>query len=581
MSSPTEYQKEYPKEPGRVYTDQPLSDNERIKIESNFLRGTISEDIENQLTGGFNDDNIQLIKFHGLYQQDDRDIRAERKEQKLEPRHHFLMRARMPGGVCTPEQWLAIDKYASDLTMYGSIRLTTRQTFQYHGILKRNLRGVFQGLDTVGLDSIFTAGDVNRNTLCTSNPVESELHQEAYELANRLSEKFLPNTKGYADIWLDGEKVSSNEEESEPLYTSTYLPRKFKITVVIPPHNDVDMHANDISFVAISEKGKLAGFNVFVGGGLGMTFGNKQTYPRVADNFGFIKVDDVMAVAEAIVTTQRDYGNRSDRKLSKTKHTIETIGLEKFISEVEQRSGVKFEEAKDFVITSRGDRFGWIKGVDNKWHLTLYIESGRILDFPERPLKTGLRKIAEIHQGDFRLTANQNLIIAAVPESEKDTIETLAKEHGLLEPVTAQRQNSMACVALPTCPLAMAEAERYLPSLVDNVQGMLEKAGIPDEHIVMRVTGCPNGCGRAMLAEIGLVGKAPGRYNLYLGGDRIGSRVPKLYLENITEDKILSEIEALILRWSKEREVDECFGDFVIRAGVVKKVVVSARDFHD
>jgi len=568
-------------EPGRVVSDQPLSDNERIKVGSNFLRGTISDDLEDQITGGFSDDNIQLIKFHGLYQQDDRDIRAERKEQKLEPRHHFLLRARIPGGVCTPKQWLAIDKYASELTMYGSIRLTTRQTFQYHGILKRNLRGVFQGLDTVGIDSIFTAGDVNRNTLCTSNPVESELHQQAYEIANRLSQKFLPNTKGFADIWLDGEKVGETEQESEPLYTSTYLPRKFKITVVIPPHNDVDMHANDLNFVAISENGKLAGFNVFVGGGLGMAFGNKQTYPRLADDFGFIKVEDVDKIAEAVVTTQRDNGNRSDRKLSKTKHTIETMGLANFIAEVERRSGVKFKKSKPFEITSRGDRFGWVKGVDEKWHLTMFIESGRIVDLPDRPLKTGLNKIAQIHQGDFRLTANQNLIIAGVPEADKAKIEQLAKEHGLLETTSKQKQNSMACVSLPTCPLAMAEAERYLPSLVDEVEQMLVKADIPDEHIVMRVTGCPNGCGRAMLAEIGLVGKAPGRYNLHLGGNRIGTRVPKMYLENINEKQILSEIETLILRWSKERELDECFGDFVIRAGVVKPVLVSARDFHD
>ncbi len=558
-----------------------LSDNERIKTESNFLRGTIAQALDDQVYGGFSDDDIQLIKFHGLYQQDDRDIRGERKKQKLDPRHSFLLRARMPGGVCTPEQWLAIDKYATERTLVGSIRITTRQTFQYHGILKRNLRPIFQGLDEVGIDSIFTAGDVNRNTLCTSNPVESHLHAEMYELSKQTSEHFLPNTKGYADLWLNGEKVADSQEQSEPLYSNVYLPRKFKITFVMPPQNDIDVHANDISYVAIVKDEEIIGYNVLVGGGLGMAHGDQRTFPRKADEFGFIAKKDVIKVAEAIVTTQRDWGNRSERHQSKTKYTLERVGVPAFKAEVEGRSGITFAECKPYKFEYRGDRFGWIKGIDNKWHLTLFIENGRILDFPGKPLKSGMVEIAKVHKGDFRLTANQNLIIAGVPVKEKTKIEKLARKYGLLtDEVSVQRQNSMACVALPTCPLAMAEAERYLPGLVTDVEEILGEHGVSDEHIVLRVTGCPNGCGRALLAEVGLVGKGPGKYNVYLGGNRNGTRIPKLYRENISEQEILDELDGLIGRWATEREADEGFGDFTIRAGIIDEVIVASRDFY-
>ncbi|MCE2570834.1 assimilatory sulfite reductase (NADPH) hemoprotein subunit [Motilimonas eburnea] len=558
-----------------------LSDNERIKTESNFLRGTIAEALDDQVYGGFSPDDIQLIKFHGLYQQDDRDLRGERKKQKLDPRHSFLLRARMPGGICTPEQWLQIDKYAQERTMVGSIRLTTRQTFQYHGILKRNLRPIFQGLDEVGIDSIFTAGDVNRNTLCTSNPVESEFHAEMYELAKQTSEHFLPNTKGFADLWLNGEKVASNEAESEPLYSNVYLPRKFKIAFVMPPQNDIDVHANDISFVAIVRDGELIGYNVLVGAGLGHTHGDKRTHPRKADDFGFIAKKDVIAIAEAIVTVQRDWGNRCDRHLSKTKYTIERVGVEAFKGEVEGRSGIQFAPSEDYKFEYRGDRIGWIKGIDNKWHLTLFIENGRILDFPGKPLKTGMREIAKVHKGDFRLTANQNLIIAGVAEEDKAQIEQLAVEHGLkTEELSKQRENSMACVSFPTCPLAMAEAERYLPGLVTEVEAMLDKYGVADEHLVLRVTGCPNGCGRAALAEFGLVGKGPGKYNILLGGNREGTRIPKMYIENADEAQILDELDGLIGRWATERLPNEGFGDFTIRAGIVEEVVIASRDFY-
>ncbi|HDT5891343.1 assimilatory sulfite reductase (NADPH) hemoprotein subunit [Aeromonas hydrophila] len=562
--------------PGPV--EGPLADNERLKRESDHLRGTIAQDLTDPLTGGFNGDNFQLIRFHGMYQQDDRDIRPERTAQKLEPLHNVMLRARLPGGIITPAQWQVIDKFAEDHSLYGSIRLTTRQTFQFHGVLKRDIKMMHQTLNSTGIDSIATAGDVNRNVLCTSNPVESELHQEAYEWAKKISEHLLPKTRAYVEIWLDGEKLGGDEE---PILGSNYLPRKFKTTVVIPPHNDVDIHANDLNFVAISDHGKLVGFNVLVGGGLAMTHGDTSTYPRKASDFGFVPLSHVLEVAAAVVSTQRDWGNRVNRKNAKTKYTLERVGVEAFKAEVESRAGIPFGPVRPYEFTSRGDRFGWVEGIDGKHHLTLFIENGRLLDFPGKPLKTGMLEIAKVHQGDFRLTANQNLIIAGVPAAEKARIEALARQYGLLDDgVSEQRKQSMACVALPTCPLAMAEAERMLPAFVTDIEGLLAKHGLADDAIIFRVTGCPNGCGRAMLAEVGLVGKAPGRYNLHLGGNLEGTRIPRLHLENITEPQILAELDTLIGRWAKDRTAGECFGDFVIRAGIIAPVIDSARDFY-
>lgn len=559
----------------------PLADNERLKRESQFLRGTIEHDLKDRITGGFTSDNFQLIRFHGMYQQDDRDIRAERAKQKLEPLHNVMLRARMPGGIITPKQWLAIDKFADEHTSYGSLRLTTRQTFQFHGVLKPNIKLMHQTLNSIGIDSIATAGDVNRNVLCTTNPIESELHQEAYEWAKKISEHLLPKTRAYAEIWLDGEKLETTDEE--PILGSNYLPRKFKTTVVIPPQNDVDVHANDLNFVAIADEGKLVGFNVLVGGGLAMTHGDTSTYPRKADDFGFIPLEKTLDVAAAVVTTQRDWGNRSNRKNAKTKYTLDRVGIDVFKAEVEKRADIQFEQSRAYEFTERGDRIGWVKGIDEKYHLALFIENGRLLDFPGKPLKSGVAEIAKIHQGDFRMTANQNLIVAGVPVEQKEEIDAIARKYGLIDDGTSeQRKNSMACVAFPTCPLAMAEAERFLPQFVTDVEGILKKHGLPEEeNIILRVTGCPNGCGRAMLAEIGLVGKAPNRYNLHLGGNKAGTRVPKMYKENITDAQILEEIDLLVGRWEKERHENEAFGDFTIRRGIIGEVKVSKRDFYD
>lgn len=556
-----------------------FSDNERLKGESNFLRGTIEKDLYNDLTGGFNDDNIQLIKFHGMYQQDDRDLRAERLQQKLEPLINVMLRCRLPGGIINSSQWLGIDNFTSNYTLYSSIRLTTRQTFQIHGLLKPKLKDIHHLLNKLGLDSIATAGDVNRNVLCTSNPMESELHKQVWEWSVRISEHLLPRTHAYAEIWLNGKKTEISD--SEPILGATYLPRKFKTAIVIPPQNDVDVHANDLSFIAIHDNGKLVGFNVLVGGGLAMTYGDINTYPRKADEFGYINACDSLRIAEAIVTVQRDWGDRVNRRYAKTKYTLDRVGVDIFKKEVEVRSGVQFSPIVPYIFTSRGDRFGWIKGIDNKWYLTLFIENGRIYDFPGHSIKTGLAEIARIHQGIFRLTANQNLIIAGIPEENKSSIEYLINKYKLISNnITLQRKSSMACVSFPTCPLAMSEAERFLPGFITKLDKIMFKYGLCNDDIILRVTGCPNGCGRAMLSEIGLVGKSIGHYNLYLGGNRIGTRIPRLYRENIDEIAILNILDDTIKCWSNNRLDKESYGDYVIRAGIVKPVLDSTKDFY-
>ncbi|WP_076540757.1 assimilatory sulfite reductase (NADPH) hemoprotein subunit [Shewanella sp. UCD-KL21] len=561
-------------------SEQKLAVNEYLKTDSDYLRGTIKEGLDTQVTGSFSDGDQQLIKFHGFYQQDDRDLRIERKEQKLEPLYSFMLRARVPGGICSPEQWLDVDKISSTLTTSNSIRLTTRQTFQYHGIPKRNLKTLIQGLDRAALDSIAACGDVNRNVMCNPNPIESKLHQQAYAVAKELSDHLLPHTHAYAEIWLDKEKLLDTET-NEPVYGKTYLPRKFKMAVAVPPDNDVDVYTNDLGFIAVAEAGELVGFNLVAGGGMGSTHGEVETFPRLADDFGFIKTDDVIKFAEAVMTVQRDWGNRVNRKRSRLKYTIVDHGVAEFKAEVEKRAGVSFEPKREVVIGDRGDRYGWVKGLDNNWHLTLFIESGRIKDEPGQTLQTGLREIAKIHKGDFRMTSNQNMIIAGVAEQDKAAIEDLARKHGFFGKVISQtRGHSIACVALPTCPLAMAEAERYFPEFIDHIDALQAKHGISEQAIVVRMTGCPNGCARPFAAEIGLVGKAPGRYNLYLGASFEGTRLNKMYKENIQEAEILAELDRIFGLYVLERDAGETFGNFTVRFGIIKAVNDAAVDFH-
>jgi sulfite reductase (NADPH) hemoprotein beta-component len=549
--------------------EQKLSEDEYIKDKSNFLRGTIKESLRNPLTGALDPDDVKLIKYHGSYQQYDRDLDTERKKQKLEPLYQFMIRVRTPGGITTPKQWIALDKL-SDQYGNSTMKLTTRQSFQFHGIFKNELKPTIKAINDALLSTLATCGDVNRNVMCNPNPYQSPIHEEVYALAGEISEYFLPKTSAYHEIWLDKEKVAGTPDV-EPLYSEHYLPRKFKIGLTIPPNNDIDVFANDLGFIAIEEDNKIVGYNVCIGGGLGSTFGEKSTYPRLTDVIGFVPKDKVIAVGEAVITIQRDYGNRVDRKNARLKYTIDKHGLQWFVDEIQNRLGWELEKSRSFKFNKNGDEYGWVKGTNGKWFYTLFVEHGRVKDEEGYELKKALKEVAKILKGDFRLTGNQNLIIANVEEKDKKAIEAALEKHGVLNngKLTGLRKSSMACVALNTCPLAFAEAERYLPSLVDKLDDIMRKHNLQDEEINIRMTGCPNNCARSSLGEIGFVGRATGRYNMYLGASHNGDRLNSLYKEMLSEEDILKELDPILGSYAQDREAGEQFGDFVIRKNLV------------
>jgi len=543
---------------------------EHIKAASRGLRGTLEAGLADLPTGALGGDDTQLLKFHGSYQQDDRDLREERRLQKLEPAYSFMIRTRLPGGVCTPGQWLALDAIARTHGN-GTLRLTTRQAFQLHGVVKRDLKATIAAINATLIDTIGACGDVNRNVIASANPMQSTLHAEVHAWAARISGHLLPRTRAYHEIWLDGARVAGTPE-AEPIYGETYLPRKFKVAIAVPPTNDVEVFAHDLGLVAIAGSGAggadLAGFNVAVGGGLGVTHGDPATYPRLAQVIGFVAPGDTLALAEAIVTTQRDFGDRSNRRRARLKYTIETMGIEAFVAEVQRRAGVQLAAARPYRFTSSGDRFGWTRGVGDRWHLNLRIPAGRIADRDGARHLTGLRAIAGVHTGDFRLTPNQNLVIANVAAGDRASIDALVRGHGLDLHAHAlpTSRDALACVALPTCPLAMAEAERYLPGFLAVFEARLAHHGIAQVPVLVRLSGCPNGCSRPYLAEVALIGKAPGRYNLHLGGDATGERLNVPYRENLTEAGIIAALDPLLQRFAAERRPEERFGDFLWRA---------------
>lgn len=551
--------------------------NEHIKWNSNYLRGDLAKELIDFSTAAVADDSTQLTKFHGTYMQDDRDVRAERRKKKLDKAYSFMIRIRVPGGVCTPEQWLKMD-YLADTYANGSLKLTTRQAFQVHGVIKFNLKETFKEINEVAMDCVAACGDVNRNVMCNPNPYLSTAHADVLKLSQDISDQFTPQTGAYHETWLDGEKQVSTEEEEEPVYSKQYLPRKFKTVVAVPPSNDVDIYAHCLGFIAIVEDDKVVGYNVTVGGGMGMTHGDKETFPRTADVMCFVEPEDTLKVAEAVITTQRDFGNRHERKNARVKYTVERMGIDAFRAEVENRVGKKLEDPRPFKFDDTGDRFGWNEGVDGKHHCTLYITNGRL----KGKQKDGLREIAKIHDGDFRLTANQNVMIAQISDEKKPEIETLLKEYDLntFETESATMKGSMACVSLPTCGLGLAESERYLPSLIGEYEKVLDEAGIADEEIKIRMTGCPNGCARPYLAEVGFVGKGPDKYNLYLGAAFDGSRLNKLYREDVSGMESVEILKPIILQYAKEREDGEHFGDFVVRTGIIAETT-AGNNFHE
>jgi len=554
--------------------------NERLKHDSRFLRGTLQQSLADPVTGAVTASDGLLTKFFGIYQQDDRDLRDERRRAKLEPRYQFMVRVRLPGGVCTPAQWLALDALARAYAG-NTLRLTTRQTFQFHGIAKRHLRKHIQGINAAGLDTIAACGDDNRNVICTANPTQSPAHAEVSSLARRISERLMPRTGAYREVFLGAAPPSTPLADEEPLYGSTYLPRKFKVALAIPPQNDIDVFAHDLGFIAILENGSIAGYDVCVGGGMGMTHKISTTFPRLSELIGFCTPEEVLEIAEHSMCIQRDYGDRVDRAHARFKYTIEDRGARWFCDELAARRGRPLQAARPYRFESSADRPGWLQSEDGRWHYTLFVENGRLSDLPGRSLLSGLRAIAGVHRGVFAMTTNQNVIVAGIADADRPAIEALLQAHGIANEtgVSALRQNSMACVALPTCGLAMAEAERYLPSLLDKLDEIIAAAGLRDQPITIRMSGCPNGCPRPYLAEIALVGKALGRYNLYLGASACGDRLNALYRENIAEPQILDELGTLIRRYAAEREPGERFGDFTIRASVVP-AMIAGRDFQ-
>jgi len=550
-----------------------LTPVEHIKAGSDYLRGTIVQSLLDSATGALAEDDTQLSKFHGFYQQDDRDVRDERRRQKLEPDHQFMIRARVPGGVCQPEQWLAMDRIARRWAN-GTIRLTTRQAFQLHGVLKRDLKSGIAAINDTLLDTIAACGDVNRNVMCTALPETSDVHRDVFALAKTVSEHLTPHTTAYHEIWLStdkGRKKVAGTVDHEPVYGPTYLPRKFKMAFAIPPRNDVDLFSQDLGFIAIAGKDGLQGFNVTVGGGMGVTHGDPATYPRLADMLGFCTADQVIKISETIVKIQRDHGDRSERKHARLKYTIDDRGLEWLHDELERAIGFRLQAAKPFDFTHNGDLYGWQQSEDGLWHLGLFIENGRVQDRGTARQMAGLRAIAKVLKGEFRLTPNQNVIISAVKESDRASIDLLVQEYELdtYRHFTPLRLHSMACVGLPSCGLSMAESERYLPELLGRIEDLMEKHGLSDQAITIRMTGCPNGCARPYLAEIGLVGKGPGLYNLHLGAAFNGNRLNRKYREAVGENEILDVLDNLFTDYSGDRMEKEFFGDFLLRTGVL------------
>jgi sulfite reductase (NADPH) hemoprotein beta-component len=545
----------------------PLSSIEKIKTESDGLRGTIKESLADEITGAIREDDQALIKFHGMYQQDDRDRREERAEKKLERLYTFMIRLRLPGGFLKPEQWIAMHEIAGKNST-GVIKITTRQTIQLHGIFKSKIKPTISAFNAAKLDSIATCGDINRNVLCSAHPKQSPIHEEIFSYADKISSLLMPKTRAWYEIWLDEEKVLDKKSEEDPLYQDRYMPRKFKIAICIPPNNDVDVFGNDIGLIAIIEDNKLKGFNVAIGGGLSTTHGNPETYARLATVIGFVDTEKVFKAIYEILTVQRDHGNRSDRKLARLKYTVDRIGVDNFKEEVERRTGFAFEPAREFSFNSRKDLFGWEQNHEGLWYYTVFVENGRVLDDERISLKSALLDVAKTGKANFRFTANQNVIISDVKDNDKASIEGILQQYGITGDTGSAsviRKNAMACVALPTCPLALAEAQRYMPSLLTKIETILTRYELNNEEIIIRMTGCPNGCARSYIAEIGFVGTSMGKYNLHLGGDHEGMRLNKIYKESLTEPQILDILEGLFSQFRNERIAAERFGDFAVR----------------
>ena len=548
--------------------------NEGLKANDPLLAGTIRQTLDDPGKDRFTEDDYEFLKFHGIYQQDDRDKRKTGKQ------YIYMVRGRLPGGSLNPAVYLAFDHLCGQFGN-NTLRITTRQGFQFHGVTKGNLGGFMKGLNDAMATTLAACGDVNRNVMAAPTPAASPLVDEIQRHAKTVSDALLPKTRAYHQIWVEGVELKLTVEDSnfvDPLYGKSYLPRKFKVAFAIPPLNDIDVFTNDCGFVAIVENGRLAGYNLLAGGGMGMSHGNAQTYPRLADVIGFITPDQVIETAKGVVTIHRDFGDRTNRKHARLKYVIEERGVPWFRQELERRLGFKLPPARPFEFTSQGDLYGWRRQFDGNYFLGLFVENGRIKDAGNYRLKTGLRSVVEQFKPDLRLTPSQNILLVNIKPEDRDGITQTLAAHGV--PVENQasviRRASIACPALPTCGLALAESERVMPDVLTRLEQLLAEVGLEGEEIIIRMTGCPNGCARPFTAELALVGKAPGKYQLYLGGNQPGTQLGALYKESVKSEDLVNELRPLFSRFARERLGAERFGDFSRRVLLPEKPVSTA-----
>lgn len=552
--------------------EKKLSGQEGMKDNSRHLRGQILEDIRSDKPAVL-EETYELLKFHGTYEGYDRDSATARKKQGLDKLYEFMVRLRMPAGRLKPEQYLALDelvgKYAN-----GTMRVTTRETFQFHCITKGNLWNLIHEINEILLSTIAACGDVVRNIITCPAPIKDNRHKVIEEASYALNVATMPNTRGYHEIWVDGEVVAGGKPESEPLYGDTYLPRKFKIAVGFPEDNCMDLLCNDLAFAAMFDGQTLKGYNIYMGGGLGMKHGNAKTYPRIATAVAFIEPEDLIPAAHAIIKLQRDHGDRTDRQHARLKYLMDEKG-EKWVRDtLHEYIGKTLPDVLPVEKWGVETHQGWHEQGDGNWFLGVPISSGRIVDRGDEKIRTGLREVVKKYNKDLVLTADQNLIIADITPAEKPEIEKLIRSFGikLVEDISPVYRDFLACVALPTCGKALAEAERIKLPLVEKIESVMAKYGVADERIAIRMTGCPNGCARPYVGDIGLVGRMPGHYVVYIGGDFEGTRLNTEVLDKVPENDIPVALDPMVALYAANKNKGEGFGDFCLRYGIDKVV---------
>lgn len=541
---------------------------EVIKEESKYLRGTVAAELARDSTH-FTEEDYQVLKFHGIYQQDDRDLRQQRKKEGKDKQWIFMIRSKVPGGVLTAEQYLAHDDLATRYAN-GTLRITTRQDFQLHGVLKHSLKTIIRAINQNGVTTLGACGDLERNIMCCPAPLPDRVRSKVQAYARQLSDHLLPRTRAYYEVWLNGEKILSTEEEEEPIYGRAYLPRKFKTGIAFPGDNCIDVYSQDVGIVPVITGEDVQGFNLLIGGGLGMTHGMETTYPRLASPVAFVTPDQFVPAVEAIVTVYRDYGDRTNRKHARLKYVVEERGVPWFKAEMERRLGYPLADPLPITWEGVDDHLGWHPQGDGRWFLGVYVENGRIRDGEGMRMKTAFRSIVQTFRPGVRLTPHQNILFTDVAAADKAAIDALLAEHGVppVQQVSNARRYAMACPALPTCGLAMSDAERVLPSVVHGVETELTRLGLQDVRLSIRMTGCPNGCARPYLGDIGFVGRTLNAYNIYIGGDFEGTRLNEPYAELVRKDKLVETLVPLFELYKAERQPGEGFGDFCHRLGL-------------